>query len=169
MATTNRTPIVLDRDAGEALWFNNDLLTIKATGAETAGAVLLLEEIARRGKVTPLHSHPAEDESFYVIEGEVLLHLDGTARTLGTGGFASVPRAVPHAYRVTSEVARTLIVVTPGDGMMESFFRDAGEPATSRALPPAGPLDIGRIAGAAERTGAVDILGPPPFDAPPDH
>jgi hypothetical protein len=33
-------------------------------------------------------------------------------------------------------------------------------------LPEAGPLDIERIAAAAERTGAVQILGPPPFGEP---
>jgi hypothetical protein len=49
---------------------------------------------------------------------------------------------------------------------MESFFRAAGEPAAELVLPPERPLDIERIAAAAERTGAVKILGPPPFDDP---
>ena len=35
-----------------------------------------------------------------------------------------------------------------------------------RALPAAGPLDIERIGLAAQRTGAVAILGPPPFGGP---
>jgi hypothetical protein len=74
-----------------------------------------------------------------------------------------VPRGVPHAYLVTSEVARSLVLITPGSGAMEAFFRDAGEPAADRALPAEGPLDIERIGAAAERTGAVKILGPPPF------
>jgi hypothetical protein len=39
------------------------------------------------------------------------------------------------------------------------------DPADRAALPEAGPLDIERIAAAAERTGAVKILGPPPFGA----
>jgi hypothetical protein len=56
-----------------------------------------------------------------------------------------------------------LILVTPGDGEMEAFFREAGEPAAERKLPVEAPLDIERIAAAAERTGAVRILGPPPF------
>jgi len=164
-ATAPRAAIVLDRDEGEALWFNNDLLILKATGARTAGAFLLAEEIARRGKVTPLHAHPAEEETFYVLEGEALIHLDGEERSLGAGSFVSVPPGVPHAYLVTSDVARTLVLVTPGSGAMEAFFRAAGEPAAERVLPDAGPLDIERIAGAAERPGAVTILGPPPFAA----
>ena len=161
--TSERSTVVLDRDQGEALWFNNDLLTLKATGAQTDGGFLLLEELARRGKVTPLHSHPTETEAFYVLDGEVLFHVDGAERAVESGGFASIPPGVPHAYLVASETARTLIVITPGSGPMESFFRDAGEPATEPGLPPEGPLDIGRIGAAAERSGAVEILGPPPF------
>ena len=162
-ATHPLDPILRERDGGDALWFNNDLLTLKATGEQSGGGFLLAEELARRGKTTPLHTHPVEAESFYILEGEVLFNLDGAERTLGPGSFVSVPAGVPHAYLVTSEVARALCLITPGDGPMEAFFRDAGEPAGERALPPDGPLDIARIAAAAERTGAVKILGPPPF------
>ena len=162
-AANVRTPIVLDREEGEALWFNNDLLLLKATGAETGGAFLLVEEHTRRGKVTPLHAHPDEAETFYVLEGEMLFHLDGDERSLGVGGFVSVPPGLPHAYTITSQTARNVLLITPGTGAMEAFFREAGEPARERALPPEGPLDIARIGAAAERTRAVKILGPPPF------
>ena len=162
-ATHALGPIAHGSDGGEALWFNNDLLTLKATGEQTGGGFLLVEELARRGKLTPLHTHPVEAESFYILEGEVRFHLDGAEQTAGPGSFVSVPAGVPHAYVVTSEVARTLCLITPGDGPMEAFFRDAGEPASERTLPAAGPLDIARIAAAAQRTGAVKILGPPPF------
>jgi quercetin dioxygenase-like cupin family protein len=162
--TKPRAPLLVAPGAGEALWFNNDLLIFKATGADTGGAFLLVEELARRGKVTPLHSHPAEDESFYVLEGEALLHLDGENQRLAAGAFVCVPRGVPHAYVITSEVARSLIVVTPGSGAMEAFFRAAAQPATERVLPDERPLDIAGIAAAAELTGSVTILGPPPFD-----
>lgn len=166
MNMRTRRPVVLDDDEGEALWFNNDLLTLKATGAQTDGAYLLVEELARQGKVTPLHAHPAEEETFYMLEGEVVIHLDGDEWSLGVGGLVSVPPGLAHAYLVTSEVARSLILITPGSGAMEQFFRQAGEPAPERVLLEAGPLDIERIAGAAERTRAVEILGPPPFGEP---
>ena len=164
--SNTRAPIALEPNEGEALWFNNDLLIFKATGAQTGGAYLLVEEVARHGKVTPLHTHPAEEETFYVLDGEALMDLDGEQRSLTAGCFVSVPAGVPHAYLVTSETARTLLLITPGSGAMEDFFRAAGEPAPERGLPPAAPLDIERIAMAAQRTGAVAILGPPPFGAP---
>ena len=163
----SRPPIVLDADAGETLWFNNDLLTFKATGAQNDGAFLLVEELAPQGKVTPLHAHPAEEETFYVLEGEALFHVDGREQVVRAGGFASIPPGVPHAYLVTAALTRSLILVTPGSGAMEAFFREAGEPARERELPPQRPLDIARLGAAAQRTGAVTILGPPPFRETP--
>ena len=165
-ATQSLIPTVLEPTQGEALWFNNDLIVVKATGAETAGDFLLIEEHARGGKVTPLHAHPAEAETFYVLEGEALFHLDGAERAMGPGSFVSVPRGVPHAFLVRSATARLLVLITPGSGAMEAFLREAGEPAPERTLPPQRPFDMERIAAAAEHTGAVTILGPPPFDEP---
>jgi len=161
--SSNVVPIVLADQEGEALWFNQDLLIIKATCEQTGGAFLLLEEHSQRGKATPLHTHPDADESFYVLEGEVLMHIDGAEQAAGPGGFVAVPRTVPHAFTVTSETARVLTMITPGRAAFEAFFRDAGEPARTRELPPPGPLEIERIQAAAERHGSVVILGPPPF------
>lgn len=156
-------PIVLGENAGELLWFNGDLFTFKATSEQTNGAFILFEEWARRGKVTPLHLHPGEDESFHILEGEVLVQIDGEEHLGGPGSFISVPRGVPHALMVVSETARALTLLTPGGRGIEAFFRDAGDPAPRRELPPPAPLDLERIRAAAERHGALEILGPPPF------
>lgn len=156
-------PIIRSADEGDAIWFNNDLLTFKATSDETGGAFTLFEELSQRGKVTPLHTHPHADETFCVIEGEIRVYVDGSEQAVGAGGIASVPRGVPHALLVTSEVARVLTFVTPGAKALESFFRDAGEPAPERVRPPHGPLAFEKIAAAALRHGSVVMLGPPPF------
>lgn len=157
------TPIVAGPNEGEALWFNQDLLIFKATSEATGGVFILFEEHSQRGKATPLHTHPDAGESFYVLEGEVLMEVDGHQQTASAGDFVAVPKGVPHAFTVTSETAIVLTLITPGAPAFEAFFRDAGEPAPERKLPPPGPLDIGRIQAAAERHGSVVILGPPPF------
>jgi quercetin dioxygenase-like cupin family protein len=162
---STRTAIIRADGEGEAVWFNNDLFTFKATAEETDQAFTLFEERSQRGKVTPLHLHPNADETFWVIDGEILVSVDGVERTVEAGGIASVPRGMPHAVMVTSETARVLTLVTPGCRALEMFFRDAGEPATQRTLPPSVPLPMERIRAAAVRHGAVVILGPPPFTA----
>ena len=171
---TRPTPIIAGPKEGEALWFNLDLLIFKATSEATGGAFILFEEHSQRGKATPLHTHPDVEESFYVLEGEVLMEIDGEQQTASVGAFVAVPKGVPHAFTVTSETAVVLTLITPGAPALEAFFRDAGEPAPERKLPPPGPLDIGRIQAAAERHGSVVILGPPPFapegsESDPNH
>jgi quercetin dioxygenase-like cupin family protein len=146
-------------DEGERRWFcGGGVHTWLATQDETGGAYLLFEDALDAGKVTPLHQHPEADETFYMLEGEVRLHIAGEEQTLGEGGIAIIPRGVPHAFMVTTPTARMLCLQTPGGG--EAFYRHASEPAgpTEPPMP-----DFGRVRAAAAATGAIEILGPPPF------
>ena len=83
---STRSAIIRADDEGEAVWFNSDLFVFKATAEETGGAFTLFEESSQRGKRTPLHLHPAVDETFCVIEGEILLHVEGVDTLVGQGG-----------------------------------------------------------------------------------
>ncbi len=154
------TATVKESGQGERRWFcGGGLQTWLATSEETNGAFLLVEFVGEQGKVTPVHIHPGVDETFYVLDGEILLDLSGERRSLSTGGVAVMPRGVPHAFMVTSTEARILTMLTPGLG--EDFFRMASEPAPEGSSPI--PVDFDRIREAAEATGAIEILGPPPF------
>jgi len=156
-------PIVRADGEGERLRFHGGgVLTMKATAEETGGAFLLFEDLMARGKTTPLHLHANEDEALYVLEGEILVHIDGTDHPVGPRGLALAPRGVPHAFLVTSDTARVLTLQTPGSA--EAFYRGASEPA-SGDTDPSGPVDFGRVREAAERSGGMEVVGPPPFGA----
>ena len=106
-----------------------------------------------------LHSQPEDFESFYVIQGQVTLFLEGQEPVeASAGSYAYVPAGLPHAFRVTSETAGVLNYTTP---LHEQFFLAVADPAPSFELPPEGPPDIERLEAAAQRFG-VEILGPPP-------
>jgi len=148
---------------GERLRFwGGGIMTMKATAEETGGALLLFEDLMSRGKTTPLHAHEKEDEALYVLEGEILVHIDGKDYPVGPRGVAVAPRGVPHAFLVTSHTARVLTLQTPGSA--EPFYRGASEPA-SRDTDPSGPVDFARVRESAERSGGMQVLGPPPFRA----
>jgi hypothetical protein len=136
---------------------------MKASAAETDGAFMLFEDYMPQGKTTPLHAHANEDETLYVLDGEILVHIDGQSRPLGPRGIAVAPRGVPHAFLVTSPTARVLCLQTPGSA--EAFYRGASEPAGADD-DPAGPVDFDRVRESAERSGGMQLLGPPPFQAP---
>lgn len=155
------TATVRDSGEGERRWFcGGGQHTWLATSAETGGAFLLFDFVGDQGKVTPLHIHPRSDESFYILDGEILLDLDGVKRTLSTGGFVVIPRGVPHAFMVTSPQAHFLTIQTPGTD--EQFYLLASEPAPEGSAPIA--VDFDRVRAAAAETGAIEILGPPPFE-----
>jgi quercetin dioxygenase-like cupin family protein len=147
---------------GEHLRFwGGGVLTMKATAEETGGAFMLFEDLMSQGKTTPLHVHANEDEALYVLEGELLVHIDGADHPVGPRGVAIAPRGVPHAFLVTSSIARVLTLQTPGSA--EAFYRGASEPAGADA-DPAGPVDLARVRESAERSGGMQVLGPPPFE-----
>src|SRR5262245_54200012 len=141
--------IVRNGNEGERRWFlGGGLHTWKAMAGETDEAMLVLEDQLERGKVTPMHLHPDTDEAIYVIEGEILLNVEGTEHVVAEGGFVFAPRGCAHAFMVTSERARLLAIMTPGS--CEAFYRDASEPAHGEAN---GPVDFDRIRDAAVKTG----------------
>lgn len=158
MDTTTAT--VRLHDDAERRWFcGGGLHTWLATEAETGGAYLMFEDVLDQGKVTPLHRHPDSDETFYMLEGEVVVHIEGAEHTLGAGGIAIVPRGMSHAFKVTSPQARMLCLQTPGTG--EAFYRMASEAFVDGE--PATPVNSARVGAAAAQTHAIEILGPPPF------
>lgn len=154
-------------EEGERRWFYGGGLHIwKATAEETNGAFLLFEDRMDHGKVTPLHIHPESDETMVVLDGEIVMHLDGVEHTIGSGGVASAPRGVPHAFKVSgADGARLLCLHTPG--CCQAFYWDASEPAAAddpRGVGD-GPFDMARVQASAKKNGGIEILGPPPFGA----
>lgn len=160
-ATTTPGPLVRAAEDGERRWFfGGGVHTWKVRAEESNGAFLLFEDRMDQGKMTPLHTHPASDETMYVLDGEILVHLDGEEHTVRAGGTVVAPRGVPHAFMVVSEWARLLCLHTPG--CCEAFYWDASEPlADDRAG--TGLVDFDLIRASAERNGGIQLLGPPPF------
>ena len=61
-----------------------------------------------------VHAHPAEDDSFYVLEGELTFTLDDAEIVAGAGTFVLVPPGVPHTFSNRGDaVARFINVHAP--------------------------------------------------------
>jgi mannose-6-phosphate isomerase-like protein (cupin superfamily) len=144
-----------------AYWFLGDLVIVHLSGEDTGGRFSLLEFLQPPDYMTPLHVHRGADQAFYVLEGELTLHLPGQSVAAGPGGSAYGPINVPHADHTTSaDPARFLIVNSPAG--FEAFVAAAGEPAAELTLPPPPeePPDIERLAAlAAEHD--IELLGAP--------
>ncbi|NUO56727.1 MAG: quercetin 2,3-dioxygenase [Hamadaea sp.] len=153
-------PYVRRDGDGEALWFLGSLVTVKATGAETHGALTVVEFVNPPGFAPPLHRHLEEDEMFYVLSGAAEFRCDGEVFTAGPGDFVLLPARLPHTFIVAAgEPLRTLQITTPAG--FEGFATDVGQPAPTRQLPDPGPIDAAALGHAAARH-AIELLGPPP-------
>jgi mannose-6-phosphate isomerase-like protein (cupin superfamily) len=144
---------------GQAIWFLTNRMTIKATAESTGGAFGLVESLIAPGFSPPLHVHHREDESFWVLEGEVTMQCGDKSFRAGPGSFVFLPRDVPHSFVVEGDTpVRMLTLLTPGGG--EGVFIDGGRPAERDGLPPPAPSDIAALKQVSERYGA-EIVGPP--------
>jgi quercetin dioxygenase-like cupin family protein len=148
--------------SGEGLadvWWKSGRITVKIAGAESGNAFSQIETDDPRGSGPPLHLHHNEDESFYVLEGEVTIQVGDERIDLGPGDFLYGPRGVAHAYVVRSERARMLVTASPAG--VEQFFVIHGLPATGDE-PPTDPVmppmdEMVRLFASY----GCEILGPP--------
>jgi quercetin dioxygenase-like cupin family protein len=149
--------------SGEGLaevWWKTGRVTVKTSGAETQGRFGQVEVDDPLGTAPPLHVHHQDDESFYVVDGEVTVFADGDRIDLSAGDYALVPRGVPHSYLVRSERARLLVTFSPAG--FEEFFVEVGMPGNG-SDPPAGavlpaPDEFARRLAPY----GCQIVGPPP-------
>lgn len=156
---------LLDKDSGVIdVWWpyqpHVGRYTAKITAEQTDGRLFQLLCRDRRGGAPPLHIHHREDETFYVIAGEITFFVGGERIEATAGDFVFAPRDAPHAFLVTSDHAEYLTSFSPAGA--ERFFATVapnvvpGEPAPSPSQPD--PEEFARIAASY----GIEIVGPPP-------
>jgi mannose-6-phosphate isomerase-like protein (cupin superfamily) len=134
--------------------------TTKIGAQQTHGRLFQLLCRDRRAGAPPLHVHRREDETFYVIAGEMTFFVGDQRIEATAGDFVYAPKDVPHSFLVESDRAEYLVSFVPAGA--EEFFAEVaprvvpGEAAPSPSEPD--PEDFTRI---AARYG-IEIVGPPP-------
>ena len=155
-------PFAAHRDEAKPLSFFGCRIWIQATGEQTGGALGLIEQDVPPGAGSPWHLHHNEDESFYVLEGQILFIVGDEQQriTAGSGTFVFGPRDVPHGFRNDSDApARMLLQVMPA--RFEQFALALSQPAPESGFGPAGPPDMEKLLAEAAKYN-VEILGPLP-------
>ena len=70
------------------------------------------EYTTRKGEEPPDHTHPTEDEIFYVLQGELTFRCGGESFEVAAGGFIYLPQGMEHGYTIRSEGQVRLIAIT---------------------------------------------------------
>ena len=119
---------------GRAFWGPGDHYTFLVTGEESGGAYFAMEALVPPGGGPPPHIHRNEDETFYVVEGEVDFLLGDETLTAGVGDFVNVPRGSVHRFHNSGTATMRMILTFTPSGI-EKFFEETLE----RALDPTQP------------------------------
>lgn len=142
----------------DAFWWQGSLYRIKARTENTGGALGLVEATFYRGFGPPLHVHRREDEGIFVIEGEIRFRQAEEEFVGGPGSWVWGPRGVPHTFKVESDSARALVVLTPAG--FERMFEVGGVPVRESAQPPVQEYDPDAAVAISEQFG-FEVVGPP--------
>ena len=108
----------------------------------------------------PPHVHSRDDESFFVLEGEVTFQIGDQTITGKTGTFVQGPRGIPHSFKNNGKLpARMLVYITPAG--FENFVKEFAQPVASFDSPaiPVNQDEINKLIAAAPKYG-IQILPP---------
>lgn len=140
---------------GQSVWIGDQRAIFKALG-ET-GEVGLFELEIPEGSAVPIHMHPRQDETHYVVEGELDFLVEDDRLEAGPGSIVFVPKFVSHAFRNTSRNAAKMLLVEFPAGPLERFLLQIG---TEKQMPPA-PPNMEMLMKAARETEGIEILASP--------
>ncbi len=160
-ATADQLPQGFLTPAGRAerRWMGKTQTDFLATGASTGGKFCLVDEVAFKGDTVPLHRHDADDESFYVLDGELSISIGGgPAIPAPKGSFAHVPSGTVHGFRVESKRARYLILTSAQHG---DFYKAISDASKADGSAPGNAVEGSRIEAACKKF-CVDYVGPFP-------
>src|SRR3990172_10252416 len=95
---TLRTPT-----EGRTIAVVGDVYRFLATGEETNGKYAMWEAIVPPGGGPPPHIHSREEESFFILEGEITFQVGDEQIVAKTGTFANMPVGSQHSFKNTTD------------------------------------------------------------------
>ena len=127
-----------------------ETLVFRTTAAETDGASVIVEAFVEPdGAVAAAHVHPAQEERFEVLAGELEFRLGKNTVVAKPGDRILVPAGTPHKFRnVGEETAHFVCEVSPALGfeqLLETMFSLAADGKVNRKGMP-NPLRLAVIA-----------------------
>jgi quercetin dioxygenase-like cupin family protein len=116
-------------------WLFLGVLVEELTGPTSP--VTVAEAVLPGGASPPAHVHAGLDDSFYVLEGHMVVRCGDDVFEAGPGSWVQLPAAVPHTFRVLDGPARILLV--HADDSFLAAVRRLGRPAVEEDVPTAVP------------------------------
>jgi quercetin dioxygenase-like cupin family protein len=121
----NRKIKIVESNKGKHIAVAGDINTILAFKEDTGGTYSFIEAKVFPGGGPIPHIQTREHEGFYIIEGQIIVNVDGQRIEAKPGTFVNIPPNVLHSFKnETSEIAKLIIVLSPAG--MEQLFVEIG-------------------------------------------
>lgn len=143
---------------GTTVVTTGDIYRFLATGADTNQRYAMWEAIVPPGGGPPPHIHRNEEESFYILEGEITFQIGDRTLVATSGMFANMPVGLAHSFRNCSTAPAKMIISVMPAGLEQMFF-EVGKvvpTGTTTAAPPS-KEEIGRLIQVAPKYG-IELL-----------
>ncbi len=122
---SNHKATVVHAGDNQTTWHGaGDDYRVLVTGKETTGEYFIMEASVPPGGGPPPHVQTREEEGFYILEGEIVFHVDEKRIVARRGTFLNVPRHARHHFKnEATEAARMLIFFAPAgiEGLFEAI------------------------------------------------
>lgn len=144
-----------------AVYGPGDLYSMLVTGKESNNVFFQFEAFVPEGGGPPPHIHSREDETFYVISGNLEVLLGDKTYLAKAGDFVYIPRGTVHRFKnIGKEMAVQLVTFSPAG--VEKFFEEVFPAVKDRkaAPPPITEELISNMNKAAPKHG-LKFLPPP--------
>ena len=146
--------ILVKRPAeGRRIGLVGDVYRFVMTGHETDGRYTLLEATVLPGGGPPPHIHRREEETFYVLEGEITFQIGDEKSVCGPGTFVHVPIGNLHAFRNESNQAAKMLITFSPSGLEGMFFENGEELTVGQSPEPTSMEEIERLLASAAKYG----------------
>lgn len=100
-------------------------LVFKVTGDDTANAFDYFTVDIAPHDGPPLHVHHNQDETIHVLRGRYKVQVGEEIHFVEEGGFAFLPKGIPHTFlNLTGEMGEIIVVYVPGGG--QKFYEEFG-------------------------------------------
>jgi mannose-6-phosphate isomerase-like protein (cupin superfamily) len=141
------------------VWWFLDTLVVEHRCAPEMNTIVL-EMTLPVGAAPPLHVHDNLDDTWYILEGQMVVRCGDEELVVGAGNWVSMPRGVPHTFLVVGDREARILLVHD-NASFRDFIRELGIPADTQVVPPQ-PLfpsteELARVAGAHD----LRPIGPP--------
>lgn len=146
-------PQMASPELRNSYWYIGHLMSILISSKDSGGSFSLIHGYEIKGLEPPPHIHTREDESFYLLDGEITYTAGDNVFKAEKGNWVFLPRGIQHSFQVNTDQAEVLIHLSPGG--FENYFIEMSEPARELVIPPRpqGPPDVKRIVEIASKYG----------------